>query len=113
MPAWLQIHRVIRDFMIQAGDPTGTGRGGESIYGGKFEDEIHTELHHTGAGALWHPLCTMQLFRACQSLYRNSRCQWVPVAVLHQSYCPPASALNWAQASFPWPTPAPTPTGRR
>jgi len=29
--------------MIQAGDPTGTGRGGESIYGGKFEDEISTE----------------------------------------------------------------------
>ncbi len=47
----MQVHRVIRDFMIQAGDPTGTGRGGESIYGGKFEDEIHPELHHTGAGA--------------------------------------------------------------
>ena len=59
-PGWLQIHRVIRDFMIQAGDPTGTGRGGESIYGGKFEDEIHTELHHTGAGAPWRPLSTMQ-----------------------------------------------------
>ncbi|KAK9834163.1 hypothetical protein WJX81_004304 [Elliptochloris bilobata] len=46
------VHRVIRDFMIQAGDPTGTGRGGESVYGGKFEDEIHPDLHHTGAGIL-------------------------------------------------------------
>ncbi|KAK9808873.1 hypothetical protein WJX72_005552 [[Myrmecia] bisecta] len=46
------VHRIIKDFMIQAGDPTGTGRGGESIWGGKFEDEIHRELHHTGAGIL-------------------------------------------------------------
>jgi peptidyl-prolyl cis-trans isomerase-like 1 len=43
-------HRIIRDFMIQGGDPTGTGRGGESFYGGKFEDEISRNLKHTGAG---------------------------------------------------------------
>lgn len=30
----------------------GTGKGGESIYGGKFEDEIDRTLHHTGAGIL-------------------------------------------------------------
>ncbi|KAL6758000.1 cyclophilin-type peptidyl-prolyl cis-trans isomerase [Haematococcus lacustris] len=45
-------HRIIRDFMIQGGDPSGTGRGGESMYGGKFEDEITRELKHTGAGIL-------------------------------------------------------------
>lgn len=33
-------HRVIPDFMLQTGDPTGTGRGGESLWGGKFDDEI-------------------------------------------------------------------------
>ncbi|KNC82833.1 hypothetical protein SARC_04880 [Sphaeroforma arctica JP610] len=38
--------------MIQGGDPTATGRGGESIYGRKFEDEITRELKHTGAGIL-------------------------------------------------------------
>ena len=38
--------------MIQGGDPTGTGRGGSSIYGEKFEDEIKPTLKHTGAGIL-------------------------------------------------------------
>lgn len=38
--------------MVQTGDPTGTGRGGSSIYGEKFADEIHASLKHTGAGIL-------------------------------------------------------------
>ncbi|KAI8920995.1 peptidylprolyl isomerase [Powellomyces hirtus] len=48
----VKFHRIIPDFMIQGGDPTGTGRGGTSIYGEKFPDEIHPELKHTGAGIL-------------------------------------------------------------
>ena len=38
--------------MVQGGDPTGTGRGGASIYGKTFDDEIHPDLKHTGAGIL-------------------------------------------------------------
>ncbi|WP_304143894.1 peptidylprolyl isomerase [Ignavibacterium album] len=45
-------HRVIDNFMIQGGDPTGTGRGGLSLWGGKFEDEFVPELKHNGAGVL-------------------------------------------------------------
>lgn len=45
-------HRIITDFVIQGGDPTGTGRGGESIYGQYFEDEIDARLRHTGPGIL-------------------------------------------------------------
>ncbi len=38
--------------MIQGGDPTGTGRGGESVFGGKFEDEFDNSLVHSGKGIL-------------------------------------------------------------
>lgn len=39
-------HRVIKDFMIQGGDPTGTGMGGESIWGEGFENETSNDLIH-------------------------------------------------------------------
>ncbi|KAI3384308.1 hypothetical protein SNEBB_005064 [Seison nebaliae] len=45
-----KFHRIVRNFVIQTGDPTGTGRGGTSIYGNTFKDEIHSSLHHNGGG---------------------------------------------------------------
>jgi peptidylprolyl isomerase len=45
-------HRVIKNFMIQGGDPTGTGRGGESIWGAAFEDEVRQDVTFDKPGIL-------------------------------------------------------------
>jgi peptidyl-prolyl cis-trans isomerase A (cyclophilin A)/peptidyl-prolyl cis-trans isomerase B (cyclophilin B) len=45
----VEFHRIIEDFMIQGGDPTGTGRGGP---GYQFDDEFHDDLTHDGPGVL-------------------------------------------------------------
>lgn len=45
-----QFHRNIKNFIVQTGDPTQTGKGGTSIWNRKFEDEFKEELKHTTRG---------------------------------------------------------------
>lgn len=48
----VQFHRLIPNFMVQGGDPTGTGTGGESAWGVPFRDECRPELRHDSRGIL-------------------------------------------------------------
>jgi peptidyl-prolyl cis-trans isomerase-like protein 2 len=48
----VKFHRNIRNFMIQGGDPTGTGKGGTSIWGKNFQDEFDGPLTHDSRGVL-------------------------------------------------------------
>ena len=69
-------HRVIKDFMAQTGDPTGTGRGGESVYGEDFKDEPHGRLRFTHRGLLGMASSGPNTNRS-QFFITLDRCEWL------------------------------------
>ncbi len=48
----LIFHRVIKEFMLQGGDPTGTGSGGQSVWGKEFDDEVNIDVKFNKPGIL-------------------------------------------------------------
>ncbi|PON71720.1 Cyclophilin-type peptidyl-prolyl cis-trans isomerase [Parasponia andersonii] len=70
-------HRVIKGFLIQGGDPTGTGTGGESIYGGVFADEFHSRLRFKHRGLVACANAGSLNSNGSQFFVSLDRCDWL------------------------------------
>ncbi|KAL5698649.1 peptidylprolyl isomerase [Ranunculus cassubicifolius] len=71
------VHRIIRGFMIQSGDPTGTGKGGESIYGKAFSDEFHSRLRFKHRGLVACANAGPAHTNGSQFFITLDRCEWL------------------------------------
>ncbi|KAL3500806.1 hypothetical protein ACH5RR_039899 [Cinchona calisaya] len=70
-------HRIIKSFLIQGGDPTGTGEGGESIYGGVFPDEFHSRLRFKHRGLVACAGAGSPNTNGSQFFITLDRCDWI------------------------------------
>ena len=70
-------HRIIKDFMIQTGDPTGTGKGGESIFGYPFKDEFDSRLRFTHRGLVAMANSGLPNDNGSQFFITLNECQWL------------------------------------
>lgn len=70
-------HRIIKAFLVQAGDPTGTGIGGESIYGGPFGDEFHSRLRFKHRGLVACANAGSPNSNGSQFFISLDRCDWL------------------------------------
>ncbi|KAL6523982.1 hypothetical protein OROMI_031077 [Orobanche minor] len=70
-------HRVIKSFLVQGGDPTGTGEGGESIYGGAFSDEFHSRLRFKHRGLVACAGTNTPNSNGSQFFITLDRCDWL------------------------------------
>ncbi|XXG42438.1 hypothetical protein AAC387_Pa01g2720 [Persea americana] len=70
-------HRIIKSFLVQAGDPTGTGTGGESIYGGVFADEFHSRLRFNHRGLVACANAGSPHSNGSQFFISLDRCDWL------------------------------------
>uniref|UniRef100_A0A1J3JZ12 Peptidyl-prolyl cis-trans isomerase CYP57 n=1 Tax=Noccaea caerulescens TaxID=107243 RepID=A0A1J3JZ12_NOCCA len=70
-------HRVIPGFLVQGGDPTGTGTGGESIYGGVFADEFHSRLRFNHRGIVAMANESSPNSNGSQFFFTLDKCDWL------------------------------------
>ena len=70
-------HRIIKDFCIQTGDPTGTGQGGDSIYGEPFKDELHSRIKFNHRGQVAMANAGSRDTNGSQFFITLERCYWI------------------------------------
>lgn len=70
-------HRIIKGFMIQTGDPTGTGSGGESIWGKEFQDEFHSRLRFSHRGIVAMANGNKPNTNGSQFFITMDKCSWL------------------------------------
>ncbi|KAL3695567.1 hypothetical protein R1sor_009643 [Riccia sorocarpa] len=70
-------HRIIKGFMIQGGDPTGTGTGGDTIYGEPFADEFHSRLRFNHRGLVACANAGSANSNNSQFFMTLDRCDWL------------------------------------
>uniref|UniRef100_A0A0D9V2A4 PPIase cyclophilin-type domain-containing protein n=1 Tax=Leersia perrieri TaxID=77586 RepID=A0A0D9V2A4_9ORYZ len=70
-------HRIIKSFLVQGGDPTGSGTGGESIYGAPFADEFHTRLRFNHRGLVACANAGTPHSNGSQFFITLDRCDWL------------------------------------
>lgn len=70
-------HRIIKSFLVQGGDPTGTGLGGESIYGKAFADEFHSRLRFKHRGLVACANAGTPHSNGSQFFMTLDRCDWI------------------------------------
>jgi peptidyl-prolyl cis-trans isomerase SDCCAG10 len=70
-------HRIIKGFMIQTGDPTGTGAGGESTWGKEFQDEFHSRLRFSHRGIVAMANNNKPNTNGSQFFLTMDKCSWL------------------------------------
>ncbi|KAL1219551.1 Peptidyl-prolyl cis-trans isomerase CYP57 [Cardamine amara subsp. amara] len=70
-------HRVIPGFLVQGGDPTGSGTGGDSIYGGAFADEFHSRLRFNHRGIVAMANESTPNSNGSQFFFTLDKCDWL------------------------------------